>query len=281
MLKKLLHQFRYNFHIKPLRFTKRSLQLARKVQIVVYLPPNYYSNRKQNFPLIIFNDGQDFERLNVENVLKNVYAEGTMRPAIVVGICADSHRVLEYGTAACEAYNGFGSMANRYTRFIMSELVPYLRSKYRITDTVADRIIAGFSLGGLSALDIAWSHSEMFGKVGVFSGSLWWRHTAFREENPDADRIMFEVIERSEKREGLKFWFQTGTNDEESDRNNNGVIDAIDDTYDMMRLLHQKGYADEDMFYREVDGGQHNPDTWGAVMPEFLQWALTPDTIMD
>ena len=274
MFNKLIHSFRRDFYVKPLRLTKRSLQLARKVQVVVYLPPDYYSNRKQDFPLIIFNDGQDFERLGMEKVLKHVYGNALMRSAIVVGVCADSHRVLEYGTAACKAYNGFGSMANRYTRFIMSELVPYLRSQYRVTNVVEDTIIAGFSLGGLSALDIAWAHSETFGKVGVFSGSLWWRHTAFREEDPDADRIMFEIIEKTEKREGLKFWFQTGTNDEKSDRNNNGVIDAIDDIHDMMKLLHLKGYADEDMYYREVQDGEHNPDTWGAVMPEFLEWAL-------
>ena len=281
MLKRIIHRCQPNFYVKPLRYLNRSLQLARKVKIEVYLPPNYYRNSKQNFPLLLINDGQDFERLGMVKVLSKMYDEGLMQSAIVVGIHADSHRVLEYGTAMREAYNGFGSMANRYTRFIMSELVPFLRSKFRCATSSDQTAIAGFSLGGLSALDIAWAHPETFGKVGVFSGSLWWRHTSFREEDPDADRIMFEVVESSAKKEGLRFWFMAGTNDETSDRNNNGVIDAIDDTKDMLNLLLQKGYSPDDLYYTEVEGGEHNPTTWGEVMPQFLRWAFPTGEAMD
>jgi enterochelin esterase-like enzyme len=70
----------------------------------------------------------------------------------------------------------------------------------------------------------------------------------------------------------LKFWFQTGTNDETDDRNKNGIIDSIDDTTDLIKLLKGKGYAD--IVYREVEGGEHNPKTWGEVLPDFLIWAF-------
>ncbi len=72
----------------------------------------------------------------------------------------------------------------------------------------------------------------------------------------------------------MKFWFQAGTEDEKSDRNKNGIIDAIDDTLDLMKELRQKGYKNKlDMHYEEVEGGQHNYHTWSAVFPKFMVWA--------
>ena len=73
----------------------------------------------------------------------------------------------------------------------------------------------------------------------------------------------------------MKFWLEAGTADETEDRNNNGIIDAIDDTMDLIKILEEKGYRqDEDICYEEVEGGEHNYDTWSKVLPKFLQWAF-------
>jgi hypothetical protein len=74
---------------------------------------------------------------------------------------------------------------------------------------------------------------------------------------------------------GLKFWFQTGTQDEGSDRNENGVIDSIDDTLDLIAELTKKGYRPfVDIEYHEVKDGKHHPETWAEAMPFFLSWAF-------
>jgi enterochelin esterase-like enzyme len=141
---------------------------------------------------------------------------------------------------------------------------------------VTDAAIAGFSLGGLSALDIAWQYPQVFSKVGVFSGSLWWRSRAFRPEDPDADRIAHEMIAQGPYRVDMKFWLQTGTLDETADRNNNGIIDSIDDTLDLIAELETVGYRQgADIRYVEMEGGEHNPHTWGEAMPDFLQWVFS------
>ncbi len=73
----------------------------------------------------------------------------------------------------------------------------------------------------------------------------------------------------------LRLWFEAGTLDEKGDRDNNGVIDAIQDTTELMDELRLKGYQDkEDMVYIEVEGGKHNQATWARVLPELLQWAF-------
>jgi enterochelin esterase-like enzyme len=132
-------------------------------------------------------------------------------------------------------------------------------------------------MGGLSAMDIAWNHPEMFRKVGVFSGSLWWRkrdaHSLFYSDH--RDRIMHQRIRNGKMKHGLHFWFQTGTEDEASDRNNNGVIDSIDDTLDLIAELTKKGYRPfKDIHYLEMVGGRHDTATWAKAMPEFLKWAF-------
>ena len=51
----------------------------------------------------------------------------------------------------------------------------------------------------------------------------------------------------------LKFFFECGELDETDDRNNNGVIDTIDDTIDLMRELLAKGYLEgKDMYYLQL-----------------------------
>lgn len=247
----------------------KSKALKRNLRIDIYQPAQVPD---QGLSLLLFNDGQDMEAVSLVTTLERLYTANKIKPVLVVGIHAGD-RLHEYGTANQLDYQKRGSKAKVYTKFITKELLPYLRKHYKLSRTPKDNAIAGFSLGGLSAFDIAWHHADLFGKVGVFSGSFWWRSKAFIPADPDANRIVHDMVEVSKKREGLKFWLQTGTNDEQEDRNNNGIIDAIDDTLDLIRALKKLGYHEgEDIKYLEVIDGEHNPKTWGKVMPDFLQW---------
>ncbi len=250
-----------------------SLSLGRHVSLTLLLPPT--SKTQQKYGILIFNDGQDFDRLSLPQTLTALYEKNKFsQPFVTVGIHADGNRMSEYGTASQADYAGRGDKAKNHTQFIVRELLPFLRQQYPCETDPRKVVIAGFSLGGLSAFDVAWANAETFGKVGVFSGSLWWRSRAFTAAAPDADRIMHQIVSQSAKQVGLEFWFEAGTNDEKDDRNDNGIIDAIDDTLDLIKILHQKGYSESDVRYVEVKDGEHNPDTWGKIMPDFLQWAF-------
>ena len=73
----------------------------------------------------------------------------------------------------------------------------------------------------------------------------------------------------------LRLWFQAGTEDEKEDRDNNGVIDAIQDTTELMDELELKGFRPGlDMTYVQVEGGEHNQRTWGFSLPYFLRWTF-------
>ncbi len=249
--------------------------LEREVNVNLLLPPQYSDSGKK-YPLLLLNDGQDMEGLQLKSTIEKLVADGIIEEIIVVGVVAGD-RMQEYGVAAQKDYLKRGSRAKAYARYITTELLPYLIYKYPINPSASAHTLAGCSMGGLSALDIVWNAPKLFQKVGAFSGSFWWRKRDSKSPffSEKRDRIMHLQIRDGKKKLGLQFWFQTGTLDEKSDRNKNGVIDSIDDTLDLITELTKKGYRPfHDIQYHEVKDGKHNLETWAQVMPEFLKWAF-------
>ncbi len=248
--------------------------LQRIVEVEILTPPGLDASKQ--YPLLILNDGQDNETVKVKETVERLVAEKLIPEIIVVGVMA-ADRMQEYGVGFRPDYFGRGKLAKAYSDFIITELVPYLMYKFPISSSHMDRVLAGYSLGGLSAIDIVWNHFDVFGKVGVFSGSFWWRkrdsgsffYSDYR------DRLMHLQVRRGKFKPGMKFWFEAGTQDEYGDRNKNGVIDSIDDTMDLITELTRKGYRPfHDIQYLEIKDGKHDQETWALAMPQFLKWAF-------
>ena len=245
--------------------------LERNVQIDAYLPTNIL--RPENVSLLLINDGQDLPKMPFEEILDTLIAQNIVEPLICIGIYCGPERKMEYGTASQKDYKGRGAKAPQYTQFIFKELLPFIYKTYSV-QSFKEKYFAGFSLGGLSALDIVWNHPKEFSKAGVFSGSLWWRSKGYKEGYNDAtDRIMHNQIRKGKYYSQLQFFFECGAFDETKDRNQNGIIDSIDDTLDLIKELKQKGYSDADMEYLELADGTHDVTTWGRAFPYFLKWA--------
>lgn len=252
------------------RLRLRSHYLDRKVIVDIYLSTDVINWKST----LLLNDGQDMEQLKIEQTLTDLFSDEEIMKIAVVAIHANKDRMQEYGVANFPDFHNRGSKAVRYANFIIKELIPFLQKEYGLMKAENVKAFAGFSMGGLSALDISWSNPELFDKVGVFSGSLWWRSLNTGTAKDDEFRIMHRRIRESTRREGLQFWFQTGTNDETGDRNKNGIIDSIDDTMDMIKEMKSLGYSDQDITYKEVNEGEHNFHTWSKVFPEFLRWSF-------
>ncbi|HEV7621075.1 MAG TPA: alpha/beta hydrolase-fold protein, partial [Flavisolibacter sp.] len=209
-----------------------SRHLNRYVIADVYLPKNIID--PESLSLLLINDGQNLDEMDFAQMLNQLLFEKEIAPLLAVGIYASKDRKNEYGTAGILDYEGRGVKTKAYTLFILEELLPFIQMAYGI-NKFRQKAIAGFSLGGLSAIDMVWKHPGIFSIAGVFSGSLWWRlkdvHDGYNDET---DRIMHQVIKKGRYTPGLKFYFTTGSLDETEDRNNNGIIDSIDDTLDLI-----------------------------------------------
>lgn len=247
--------------------------LNRTVKLSCFLPVDV--QHPDNLELLLINDGQDMETLGLAAMLDELIQCNSIRPVVAVAMHAGTDRKMEYGTAAQADYMGRGAKAGAYSRFVMEELLPFIQNHYALPLS-AGKSFAGFSLGGLSALDIAWNHPGEFKRVGVFSGSLWWRTRALDDGYAEStDRIMHAQIKAGRRVPGLRFFFETGALDETMDRNNNGIIDAIDDTLDLIALLEEKGYhRPDEIEYLQLDDGRHDVATWARAMPVFLKWAF-------
>jgi enterochelin esterase-like enzyme len=250
--------------------TLYSQYLERNVEVEFYVPPDMHV--LEEVSLLFFNDGQDLGKIPLLEKLNQLNAENKLTPLLCVGIYCGEERKREYGVAFSPDYLGRGDKAGLYTKFIFDELLPFVRKKFH-APSFKEKAFAGFSLGGLSALDIVWNHATEFAKVGVFSGSLWWRRKAYEEGyNDETDRLMHLQVQHGTFYPWLQFFLQCGTLDETADRNNNGVIDSIDDTLDLIIALKAKGFTDAHIQYLLVENGKHNFTTWGSAMTEFLLW---------
>lgn len=248
-----------------------SKHLRRYVIIDCYLPKNISDSNELS--LLVINDGQDLEDMPFAHMLNGLLSSGPIAPLFCVGLHANKYRKDEYGTATMNDYAGRGTRSAAHQAFVVEELIPFLMKEYSV-EAFRQKAIAGFSLGGLSAIDTAWNYPDVFSTVGVFSGSLWWRMKDLGDDyDDDQHRIMHQLIRKGEHRPGMRFYFMTGSLDETADRNNNGIIDSIDDTLDLMKELEQLGYDKEkDLHYVNDESGKHDVPSWGKAMPAFLLW---------
>jgi len=256
--------------VEVIRSEVYSEYLERTVIIDTYLPTHF--RRSAEMSLLLINDGQDLPKMPFEDILNDLIGNNIIEPLYCVGIHCGEERKREYGTAFSADYLHRGDKAGMYTKFIFEELLPFIRKQID-APVFKDKAYAGFSLGGLSALDIVWNHAAEFNKVGLFSGSLWWRRKSYEDGyNDESDRLMHLQVRKGVFHPWLKFFLQCGALDEKADRNNNGIIDAIDDTLDLIIELKAKGYTDQHIRYMEMQEGKHDVPTWAEAFPEFLKW---------
>jgi predicted alpha/beta superfamily hydrolase len=260
-------------HVKETDDSLYSKHLQRNVKLHIFHTPPPGDRSRYN--LLILNDGQDLEKLHVKETMDSLYKAGKIAPLVIIGVEAGD-RMQEYGVSDKPDYLSRGKRAAFYDDFINSELYPYAKTQsgVRKFQSVA---IAGCSLGGLSAFDIAWNHPEKINKVGVFSGSFWWRDKAAEDSSysDEKNRIMYAKLKASRKKPGLVYWFYAGAAEEKGDRDKDSIIDVIDDTKDIINLLEKRNLVlPEGLVYKESPNGIHDYSSWSVVFPEFLVWAF-------
>lgn len=249
----------------------RHLQTHIKLTIISTEVPE--DKRKLN--LLLLNDGQEVNKFRVAITIDSLYNKKLISPTVVVAIHA-TNRNQWYGVAGKPDFDNRGDKADKYAAFIDNELYAFIKKMtgVRKFNSVA---IAGVSLGGLSAMDIAWNNAAKIDKVGVFSGSFWWRDkdASNAAYSDSTNRILLTQIKNSRKKPHLQYWFYAGLKEETSDRDKDGIIDVADDTRDLIAIIKNKKLSQpSDILYQEREDGRHDYESWSKVLPDFLQWAF-------
>jgi enterochelin esterase family protein len=124
----------------------------------VYLPYEFKPHKR--YPLLICHDGRDYLRFtSIVTVLDNLIARHEVAP-ILVAFTSGHDRNREYGADP------------RQPRFVVDELLPALRDRFRISEDPADLGLMGASFGAVTSLYTAWHRPGTFGKLLLQSGSF-------------------------------------------------------------------------------------------------------------
>lgn len=241
-------------------------------EVRVFLPPGGVT---ADTPLLVALDGQNMTAWKLAETIARLAAAGEITPPLVVAISATPDRIEEYGLASTLDYAGRGKKAAVFQRRVRETVLTEIRRRYGLAAGPARTAIMGASLGGLSAFDLAWGHADVFGAVGIFSGSFWWRGEGGDWRAAQRSRLAHKLVRETAAKPALRLWFEAGTADETDDRDGNGVIDSIQDTTELIDELAAKGFRrDADVAYHEVPGGRHHESTWAEALPVFLKWAF-------
>ena len=272
------------------------------VHVHVLLPPGYDAGRHR-YPVLYVDDGQDMAAVRLRDTLAALHGEGSIRPVVVVAIDMLHDRMGTYGLSDRAAghslpgdskFGPVGARAHEYSEWVAHDLVPYIDAHDRTRPRAAARTVLGWSLGGLNAFNLGWQYPDVFGRVGAFSPSFW---LAADRSSPDAiqrTRLAQGMVDAAPSRKPLTFFFAVGGDEEQQDRDGDGIADAVDDTRDLiqgwtgddgatLKGLAQLGYsidmdwadnhARTDAAYVLLPGGQHNQASWARMLPLFLRWA--------
>lgn len=233
-------------HVEPLTITDKTYQRTRRVW--VYTPAGYDTARGKDYNLIVFLDGESYlKEIPAPAILDELTADGKIAPAVAVMLDTSRDRL--------------GDLANRtrFADFAAKELVPWIRSKWRVARDPRRVTVAGYSAGGLGAAYLAYRHPELFGNVLSQSGAFWrgnegtsepaeWLTEQFRHAAPIP----------------LRFYLEVGA--EEMSPAANGII-FIEANRHLRDVLRAKGYA---MRYTEVSGARHEVSHWSSALPDGL-----------
>jgi enterochelin esterase family protein len=117
----------HHYHLEKLTDIHSKL-LERDTVVDIFLPFQYKKSEK-TYPLLLLNDGQDSEAIGLQTTLEKLTHSKEIEDVIVVAVHAGD-RMQEYGVAKKPDFKKRGARAKNYSRFIMTELIPYLEYQY-------------------------------------------------------------------------------------------------------------------------------------------------------
>ena len=141
-------------------------------RVIVWTPPGYAVGSRA-YPVLYLTDA-DRQFGHTVTTVDFLSRNGRIPPMIVVGVFnTDRTRDLTpYKDSDSDAQLPTAGGADRFLRFIDTELVPWVERRYR---TQTFRAFAGHSFGGLFAMHTLATRPDLFNAIVAVSPSLPWR----------------------------------------------------------------------------------------------------------
>lgn len=236
-----------------------SKALKSQRQTYVYTPPGY-SDISKPLPVLYlyhgFGDTVDswVTQGRAPQMLDNLLAEKKMEPMIVVipDTEADTPEATPENFPAADRRKTFyPANADAIDRELVEDLIPYMKTHYRVRDDADGRALVGLSQGGYQALVSGLTHLGTFGWIANFSGVST---TTVPNKGVEAALNTPEKINESLR----NFTVTVGTQDQVTGKD----IAGLKSTLDEKKIKYD---------YVEYKGLGHEMDVWRPSLEAFLQ----------
>ncbi len=236
------------------------------------VPANYYSphNAHRSYPVLYMQDGQNlFDEAtsnsgewHVDETVEHLVGGFKIPPMFVVGIdYAGAQRSSEYlpypnahsqDPAARDPNEVHGK---DYVRFLLTEVMPFIEKKYRISRGAANTGLGGSSYGGDISLYTVLEHPRVFGHVLI--------------ESPVLGIGDGQLIKDAEKAKQLppKMYLGIGTSETTDQQPNAQIVQSVED---LEKVLRAKGLGPSRLKVVVEQNATHNEAAWSRRLPEAL-----------
>jgi enterochelin esterase-like enzyme len=227
----------------------------------VYVPAQY--DQSKPAPFMIYMDGLGAlgNNMRVPVVFDNLIAKHDLPPMIgifidpgVMPAAADSaqsrfERVFEYD-----------SLSDRFSSFLLEEVIPEVAKKYNLSKDPNDRGLSGNSTGAVAAFAAAWNRPDQFRRVLSFIGT----YVAMK----GADGL--PALIRKTEPKPIRIFLQDGKNDHLVADEPFGTFYAGSWPINNQVMFEAFQYAGYDVKL-EIGTGGHDGKQTAAIMPDALR----------
>ncbi|MEL6362416.1 MAG: alpha/beta hydrolase-fold protein [Pseudomonadota bacterium] len=234
--------------------------------IDIWLPPGYEDNSNKRYPVVYMHDGQNlfdpsstpYGEWGVDEAMTRLIDDGVVRPAIIVGVWNSPKRFQEYMPrkalekpnveTGVDRYGPFSVediISDRYLKFLVNELKPFIDDHYRTRTSRQDTFAMGSSMGGLISAYALSEYPDVFSGAGCVS-THW----------PAGEGAVIDYLAANLPDAGThKLYFDFGT-------------ETLDAQYEPFQIradavMEAKGYQQgKDWITRKFEGDPHNEIAW-------------------
>jgi gluconolactonase len=228
----------------------------------VYVPAQYDAAKASPFMIFLDGSGSLNNSVRVPVVFDNLIAKHDLPP--LIGIFVDPGvlpAVSDQVQNRFERVFEYDSLSDRFSRFLLEELIPEVAAKYNLSKNPDDRGLAGVSTGAVGAFMAAWNRPDQFHRV------LSWIGTYVAMKGADG----LPALIRKTEPKPIRIFLQDGKNDHIVPAEPFGTFFAGSwpiNNQVMFEAFESAGY---DVKLTIGEGG-HDMRQGAAIMPDALRW---------
>lgn len=255
-----------------LRYKNFNSKFIPERNVDVWLPPNYSDDEQNEYRVIYMHDGQNLfipeisqskSEWELDETLARLIGEKQVKPTIIVAVWNTPRRTIEFmPQRAFEIKNKKEAdktgESDKYLKFIVSELKPFIDNRYRTKKDRKNTFIMGSSMGGLMSLYAVGEYPDVFGGAATLS-----THYTL------ASGVFIEYLEKHlPLAEDHRIFYGYGTKG--LDANYEFFQNKVDKI--MQRNKYKFG---KNWITKKFPGGDHNEESWREQLIEPLLFLLS------